>query len=679
MKLSFKISKTQRVLNSTDISMFEILPSEVLYPKNKNDIKKAILHANKQNKTIHARGCGTSTAGQSLGNGLLIDFSRYMNKVININNNYIDVEPGIVLGKLNERLKPLKKFMPVDPSSADVCSVGGMVANNSSGIHSYLYGDTKDYVLGLEGYFVDGRFFSTITGQGTKEIIEDINKLRPQAKELFNLVPKTIKNSSGYDIKEAFVMPGLDSLTRLIVGSEGTLCILTKIRLKIIQLPKERITILALFDDLERSLEAVNLSRNLKGISAIELLDKELIDVSRKNFSDIREYFNNNVKAGLLFEIDSDDPKDTKKILNELEKILAPIAIKVDTGYDQEKRKKLWWMRKSASSILNRIDGSSRTLRFIEDIAVPVDKVIEFYKEEKKILDSYGLPTAFFGHIGSGHFHINPKIDTRNSDFIKIIESISQQTYELVKHLNGTIAGEHGDGILRTPYIKKFDPELHAFFVKIKKTFDPKFILNPDKIVSINDATETNNRYLFDPVYKIEPEILNEIEKCHGCNECMTFCTSFISSDNNEGLKARGRANLLRAIINGLISGNELNEAIDYIEKCKLCTKCATMCPTGIDVTKVASLLREQKIIPISTTKRILMALMRPVRSNLMKKVKKAEKNAQINLNRLEVFIIKLGLYYRPYLKTFFEAVKEKGTRLVCIDTDIKVYLSRLN
>ncbi len=656
--------------------MFEILPSQVLYPKNKEDVKAAIDNANKEGITIHARGCGTATAGQSLGSGISIDFSRYMKDILNIGDNYVDVEPGIVLGKLNEELKPLGLFMPVEPSSADFCSVGGMVANNASGIHSYMYGDTKDYVIGLEGYFADGSFFSTTTGVGTEKYITHLSTLKLEAVKLFDKVPKAVKDSSGYNIKDAFSLSGLDALNSLIVGSEGTLCVITKIRLKIISLPEKRITVLALFDDFEKALDAVSLSRSIQNVSAIELLDKELIETSKKNFVEIREYFGEDIHAGLIFEIDG-SLENTKSALSELEKVLSYIAVKVETGYDEEKRKKLWWMRKSATSILSRIEGSHRTLRFIEDIAVSFENITEFYREEKKILDSYNLPTAFFGHIGCGHFHINPKIDTRRSDFMDVIDAVSEKTYALVKRLNGTIAGEHGDGLLRAPYIKMFNPELHSFFVKIKTVFDPKMILNPDKIVSIKDTVSVNNRYVFTPIYNIGTTTLNEIEKCDGCNDCLNFCTSFEKSDHDEGTKARGRANLLRAIVSGLIGKNELKEAIDYIEGCKLCTKCANQCPIGIDIIKISATLREAGILPISFRKKLLMFLMLPVKHYLESKVKHLNTNTELALGLLTTKVIKLGLYYRPYLANFFEAVSKKHIKIKSVDKNIETYLSK--
>ncbi len=651
--------------------MFECIPKKIYYPKNKEELQKILIEAKNNKITIHPRGCGTSTAGQSLGHGVLIDTARYMNKILNIGKDYVEVEPGIILEELNKKLKLFGLFMPVDPSSHEVCSVGGMVSNNSSGIHSYLYGDTKDYVIGLEGYFSDTNFFSTISGEGTKKYLDIMSSIKSRALALIDKTAKSSKNSSGYNIKDAFSKDGLTALNSLLVGSEGTLCVMTKIRLKVIPLPQKRITILATFDDLEKTLHAVNTSKKINNISAIELLDKELITTSRKYFTEIRNFFSDDINAGLIFEIDGTE-KVVQDSLKELLQVLEPIAKKIETGHNEEQRKKLWWMRKSASSILNRIEGSTRSLRFIEDIAVPTENIIKFYREQKKILDEYGLRTAFFGHIGSGHFHINPRIDTRKADFLDVVDKITKRTQKLVKELNGTMAGEHGDGILRTPYIKLFEPELHELFFKIKEAFDPEWILNPGKIATKDKEHPCMNRYLFKPIYDLDQSILNEIEKCHGCNECLKFCTTFKDLSTNEGLKARGRASILRAIVNGTISSKkEIKEALHYIEKCALCTKCANQCPTGIDITITASLLREHKIIPISLTKKLLMLLMHPVKKLLIKKASYLNKDATLELNKLEVFTIRLGLYYRPYMKEFLNLIHNKNLKISSKNKDI--------
>ncbi|MEI6093472.1 MAG: FAD-binding and (Fe-S)-binding domain-containing protein [bacterium] len=680
--------KAQRVLYSTDISMFEILPSGVFFPKNQKEVETLLRQNALSNEklTIHARGAGTGTAGQSLGNGIIIDFSRYMNQIIETRETYVDVEPGIILGDLNQQLKTIDLFVPVDPSSGDVCTVGGMVANNSSGIHSYLYGDTKDYVSELEGFWADGSFFSTYTEKNILHFKEKFNDLASRSKGLEDKLPRTLKNSSGYNIKNAFnsepytMNSFKQALIQLIVGSEGTLSVITKIRLKTIPFPKKRITILSLFDDFEKALDAVNMASKVKGISAIELLDSELIEASKEYYPEMRPFFSKDSKAGLLFEIDGDDAYVRKQYL-ELEKILSYLAIKTELAIDEEKREQLWRIRRSASSILNRIEGSTRSLRFIEDVCVPLDSIIDFYHQEKDLLDKYGLRTAFFGHIGSGHFHINPRIDTRDPNFWDIVEKISEKTYELVSKLGGTLDAEHGDGILREPYIKKFQPELYKIYFDIKNLFDPSWILNPGKIVSKTDYRQPldNVRYIFTSDKTIDRQTLNEVEKCHGCNECLHFCESYKSAVSmDEGYKSRGRANLMRAIVSGVITEKELNSALKYIDECKLCGNCAKECPTGIDIIKTASILREKGIMPLRTKEKFLMILYSPYKRLLIWNLSRHADGSNVKINIVSG-MFRLGLYYIPYLKDLAQIINKKNLQIETNIAPLKIYLERYN
>jgi len=664
-------SKTERVLYASDVSIYEIIPCGVAFPKGPDEVRALLDIANRENVPLHPRGTGTSTVGQSLGNGISIDFSKHMNKIMHIDKDYVDVEPGITLGKLNSVLEKKGLFMPVDPSSMNMCSVGGMVSNNASGIHSFLYGDTKDHVLGLEGFWADGSFFSTIKGENIKNITEKLSKLHDKVQKLKSKLPLTKKNSSGYNIRDSFLSDGKIDLNKLLVGSEGSLCIITKLRLRVLELPKKRITLLSLFDDLEKGLEAVKLVRDIKGLSAIELFDEELISAGKEYFPELRDFFDNRAKAGLLFEIDGGAENFVEAQARELEKRLSSLAIKTEFGRSTEKRQWLWHMRRSAQSMLNRIHGSVQSLRFIDDVAVPSDSIMEFYKQEKKILDRYGLKTAFFGHIGLGNFHINPRIDTRAKDFMKTINAVSEETYALVKSLGGTFAAEHGDGILRQPYIKKFSPELHALFAEIKDIFDPKHILNSKDKIEL--------RYGFTPKSNIKKEILDAVERCHGCNECIDFCTAFIKNGSeDEGCKARGRANLMRAIVRGSLDEKDMRTALHYIEACRLCGKCLTECPTGVNVMETASLLRESLILPLSLKKRFMMWLLRPLRSMLAKKINSAKADSVVNIDAYGT-VIKLGLYYAPYTKDIINNAKNKNLKLTTSDKDLQKYLLNIH
>lgn len=555
-------------LNANDISFLEFLPQDVIYVKNKNQIKKAILEANKKGFSIHARGWATSVGGHSLGNGIILNFSKYFNKILKITSDYIDVEPGLTAGEINKNL--IDTFFPVDPSSLEFASIGGMVANNSSGLHSLKYGVTSDYVIGLEGFFSDGSFFSTIENINTQTIIESINILEPEFLKLKKFLPKTIRNTAGYNI---VFNENKINLNKLLTASEGTLTIFTKIRLKIIKKYKTRDTLLLLFNSIDDALKFIPRYLNSK-ISSLELLDTEIITLSLLHYPETASYFDSSSKAGLIIEID-DDPIFTDNFI----KTSFDIPLKIRVAKNKIEAEKIVWLRKASSPILNRIVSNKRSIRIIEDIVVPMDKIYDFYFKEKKILGKYFLNTAFFGHLGVGHFHINPIIDTGTINYLDLIYKLADESFNLAKGLNGSMAGEHGDGIIRTQFIKELYPELYEFYLKIKNIFDPKNILNPNKIVNPLKINISNSKYAFKPVLKISNDLINLIQHCDGCNYCLNFCESF-KKYKEEKYKTRGRASIMRGIVRGYLD----NSSIKFLDKCKNCGNCKDKCPAGVDM-----------------------------------------------------------------------------------------------
>lgn len=660
--------KITKAISSKDSSILEINPYGVFYPKKTTDIKKIIDYAKKKKLSLHPRGEATSTCGQSLGNGIVINFPRYMKKITKITKEFVDVEPGVILSKLNKKLEKHNKFMPVDPSSENVITIGGMVSNNSSGIHSYLYGDMKNYVIGLEGFLTNGNFFSTIDGTGLKEIKKKLKTLRDKAKALEDRLPKVNKSSFGYNIKEGLI-DNLD-INKLITGSEGTLCILTKIRLKIIDIPKHRLTIFSQFENLDKALKVVTEIKGLKNVSATELSDKTLIKANVTSFPEAKKFFNENTHASILFEIDGSSLNIVNSDLKKLEKILKEHSLDYVITNDEKEKKWLWWIRKAASPILNRVIDGSRTLRFIEDVAIPLNKVKEFYKKEKEILKKYNLKTAFFGHIGKGHFHINPRLNGRDKNFIKNLNKISEETFKLVKDLNGTISAEHGDGIVRSQYIKKLYPKLYKLFLEIKNIFDKNNILNPDITNTINIKDDTLFRYK--DIKNIDKNLSEEILNCSGCNDCINFCKAYKTS-KKESNKTRGRAYIIKEIFSENLKNNEIKKAKKYINACKLCLECIDKCPANYTPIKLSSILREKKIISLSFYKKLLMVTLYPIKK-LLTVYLKSLKDENINLKAFS-FLFKLGLYYHPFLKELDKVILSNNIKIYKNSKYIKAYL----
>jgi FAD/FMN-containing dehydrogenase/NAD-dependent dihydropyrimidine dehydrogenase PreA subunit len=667
--LKDKITKT---ISSKDSSILEITPYGVFYPKNNNDIKKIISYAKKNKLSLHPRGEATSTCGQSLGSGIVINFPRHMNKIIKITKDYADVESGVILSTLNNKLKKHKKTMPVDPSSADVITIGGMVSNNSSGIHSYLYGDMKDYVIGLEGFLTNGSFFSTITNKGLNEIKKKLKNIKEKAKALESKLPKTNKSSFGYNIKDGLIKK-ID-INKLIAGSEGTLCVLTKIRLKIIDIPKHRLTVFSQFKTFSNALKVVNEVKKIKHISATELSDETLIKANIASFPEAKKFFNPKTCASILFEIDGSSLNIVNSDLKKLEKILKEYSLDYIVTNDEKEKKWLWWIRKAASPILSQVIDGSRTLRFIEDVAIPLDKVKEFYLKEKEILKKYNLKTAFFGHIGRGHFHINPRLNGRDKDFIKNLNKISEETFMLAKSLNGTISAEHGDGIIRSKYIKKLYPSLYKLFLDIKNIFDKNNILNPDITNTIKIKDDTLFRYK--DIKNLDKNLSEEILNCSGCNDCINFCKSY-KKTKNEANKTRGRAYIIKEIFSKNLNKLEIKKARKHIESCKLCLNCIDKCPANYTPIKLSSILREKGIIKLSFSKKLLMTLFTPIK-NLLLYYLKFKKDRKLNLKAFS-YIFKLGLYFHPYLQKLDKVILNNNIKIYKNSKYIKAYLKFYN
>jgi len=562
------MNKVENIINSYDGSYLEFIPKEVFYPKSAKDVKKIINLANKTKTSIHPKGHATSVAGNSLGPGYIINFSKYMNKILKISKNYIDVEPGLTANLINLALK--NHFFPVDPSSFNFCSIGGMVMNNASGLHSLKYGVTKDYVLGLEGYYADGSFFSTIKNYNTNNKVNKLNKIYSNFIKNKNSLPLTLKTSSGYNLE--LKNQNVD-LNKLLCGSEGTLLIITKIRLKILPKFKNRDTLLILFKNINLALTYVENLKN-HSFSSLELLDTKLIKLCKKHYPATKDFFIKNYNAGIIAEID-DNQTFTKILIKKHKNIKNIKIIKAKSKLIAEK---ILYLRKAASPILNRISSKKRPLRIIEDIIVPISKIKEFYYKQKIILKKYKLDTVFFGHIGEGHFHINPSINTNN--YLKTIKKLAYDSYLLTKNLNGSIAGEHGDGYIRTPYIKKLYPNLYNTYKSIKKVFDPKNLLNPNKIVNPIDIKYKNSKY---KKYTKNISFNNILDKCTGCNMCLNFCKSYMTKQD-EKFKTRGRIYILKGFLDNKLNISDIN---NFVYKCEKCGKCEKNCPTGIDMPKL--------------------------------------------------------------------------------------------
>jgi FAD/FMN-containing dehydrogenase len=458
----------ERSLYENDESIFSITPKAVVFPKRDQDVEAIIQIADYHNVPVTARGGGTGIAGQSIGSGIIINFSKYMNQILDMSADQVIVQPGLILQTLNDHLlKKGKKFAP-DPGSKDQCTIGGMVANNAAGPHALSYGSTRDHVKHLEVILSNGR--KTDTRTLSFELESYVNQIKVYSDKILASKRNVDKNSSGYFLEG--LLGATPSFEKLLVGSEGTLAMVTQATLDLVSIPEHTTLAVMGFDSMGKAVKHVKALRESKAC-CIELLDQTILNVIRnENPALIKELKLENASVSLWVEWNGPIPADFKNlVLFSSEKI--------------EEIRRMWGQRSKVSRWLHSqaANQKRKPLRCIEDACVPIDSLVTYIMELNDLLDRHDCKGAIFGHIGNGHLHVNPGIKTDGTNLRDRIQVLTDEFYNLVLELGGTISGEHGDGILRVPYAKKQWKDIWSVFELVKKTFDPKGIFNPDKKV----------------------------------------------------------------------------------------------------------------------------------------------------------------------------------------------------
>lgn len=557
-----------RVLYSTAACIFEVTPLGVVAPAHADDVAAVVKYASENAVPITARGAGTGVAGQSVGEGLIIDFRRHMNRVIEIDpkRRIARVEPGVVLAKLNAEAAHFGLMFGPDPSSGRVCTIGGMIADNASGIHGPRYGATRDHVRSLGLVFDSGH-----TPAQRRERVADLrHKLRgilaAGKEKLAAARPATLKNSSGYlAFDVAPDDPGI--LDKLACGSEGTLAIVTEATLALVPVPEKRVLARLTFRDMESACAAVPPLRDI-GVTALELLDDAVLDLMRAH-PQYAALVPKDARVLLLAEFESDEAAKRAAAL--------PDVVAFDAGDP-----KLWLARKAVSPLLERRGGPERSTRIIEDVAVDPARLLDYVRALRAVLDPLGLRAAAFGHAAGGHLHVNVMMNRHDPRTPALMEDVCSQVAARVRALGGTLSGEHGDGLLRAPYLRQMFGPAYDVFVEIKRAFDPRGLLNPGKIVCADDFRFTDRlRATHRPEVRAEPDH----ERCNGCGYCIDYCP----------MQADGplESRLPRALANALVAlaadparvpdGPLAQLTQRFSDRCPPCNKCVTDCPAGFD------------------------------------------------------------------------------------------------
>ena len=495
---------------STDSSIFEVTPAIVVYPRNENDIRKTArfswqLAERGRVVPITARGKGTDQAGASLGSGVMLVFPAHLNKLLELDSKtgVTVVEPGINYAKLQQALHTHGRFLPPFPASVEYSTIGGAVANNASGEKSVKYGSTRDYVKGVRAVLANGEVIETRRLSKRElnkklglqsfegEIYRGIDTLIEENKDVIEktLLPVS-KNSAGYALAEVKRKNGSFDLTPLLVGSQGTLALISEITLDTEGHTPDSTLILAQFDDIQVAEEAISELKNLPEIpSAIEVVDENLLQfVNATNPNQLKGILDPPYpKLVLLIEFDNPSPRTQKRMAKKTVKLLNKLQITHRVETEPEKIDELWMVRHSAAEVVAHSDDKKKALPIIEDGIVPSDKFKEYLANVYKLFAKYDLKVALWGHAGNANLHMQPFLDLGHVGDRQKVFRIIDDYYKMVISLGGSTSGEHGDGRLRGPYLRElYGDDVYRLFQDVKKIFDPYSFLNPGVKVDVS-------------------------------------------------------------------------------------------------------------------------------------------------------------------------------------------------
>ena len=609
-----------RALYSTDASVYQIRPLGVVIPKNRQDIISTVAICHRFRCPLTMRGGGTSQAGQAIGEGLQIDTSKYFNRVLEINagQRCVRVEPGIVLDELNAQLAPLGLRFAPDISTASRATIGGMMGNNASGARSVIYGKTIDHVLEQTVVLSDGSVvhFREIpreevpTGQTLEAACYRavLDLARQHSAEIDRRYPKILRRVGGYNLDE-FTNPAAPvNLAKIMVGSEGTLGVVLEAKLRLVPLPKAKAVMVIEFHDLLESLSASPVILEHQP-SAIEVMDKSILDNTHGNVAldRIRSAFIQGDPAALLcVEFYGDRREDLPPRLRALEDDLRSrnLGYSYHSETDPAAQARIWSLREAALGLSMAMKGDAKSISFVEDTAVAPEKLSSYIGRFLALVHDHQTTAGVYAHASVGCLHVRPVINMKTELGIQKFKSLAEGVADLVAEYGGALSGEHGDGLVRSPFLRKmFGDVLYEAFREVKRAFDPLGILNPGKIV---DSPPLTSNLRFGPGYQTaNPSswfdfsesggLAGAAEMCSGVGACRktlsgTMCPSYMAT-RDESATTRGRANVLRMAISGQLDESGLGDqgVYEVLDLCLECRACKAECPVNVDVAKLKS------------------------------------------------------------------------------------------
>lgn len=624
-----RADRLHRALYATDASVYQIVPLMVAFPASAADVSALVGVCARFGVPITARGGGTSQAGQSIGAGVILDCSRHFDGILEINagERWARVQPGCVLDDLNRALQPYGLLFAPDISTSNRATIGGMIANNSSGARSVYYGKTIDHVLELDVVLSDGSLAhlgpldeSQVEAKCLQDDLEAAcyratRRLAAEhASEIHGRFPKVLRRVGGYNLAD-FVPGGVVvdgptrdprfNLARILIGSEGTLGLTVEAKLRLVERPRARATLVVEFADLLEALAATPLILRHRP-AAVEVVDKYVLDSTRLNpeASRLRDFLRGDPAAILLIELYGDRAEELPPRLAALDRDLEREGF----GYhrltitEAAAQARAWMLRTMALGLSMAEKGDAKAISFVEDTAVAPEHLRDYIAEFLAIVARHGTTAGVYAHASVGCLHVRPVIDLKTGDGVRRFEAIADDVAELVVRYGGALSGEHGDGLVRGPFQEKmYGPVLYAAFRELKRAFDPLNILNPGKVVD-SPPLATNLRYgpryvtpsvasTFD--FSADGGLLPAAELCAGVGACRkrgegTMCPSF-QATREEKDSTRGRANLLRLAITGQLgfSGFTDPHVHEVLDLCLECKACKGECPTNVDMARL--------------------------------------------------------------------------------------------
>lgn len=646
-------------LYASDASIYELMPLGVVRPRHTEDVKRCVLYAAENGLPLFPRGAGTGLAGQALGAGLVLDFSRYMRRLLDIDLEAltVQVQPGLVLADLNRALSLHGLLFGPDPATRSVTTMGSVIAVDTSGSHWPRYGSVGDVLTSMEVVLANGEtgrleeqsWQSPMNASPTlRSLVGEIGQLLNANQELIQNPPwKNVARGCGYRIEKTYIDSQRLNLAKLQAGAEGTLAIMTEATLKVHRIPAARAVVLLFFDRLEAAAKAA-LEAQKDQVAACDLMDRRLLEIARETDPRYERLLPRGAEAMLLIEHQGDEVSEVRaKIMALVNRILrrAPSTISSPITTDANERDLYWRICRRVVPRLYQLKGSSRPLPFVDDMAVPTARLAEFLVETQNILKNERVTGTVFGHASHGQVHLRPFLDLNVPEDVAKLERLADKLYDKVMDVGGVIAGEHALGFSRSWYARRQLGSRYAVCRRIKELFDPKGILNPGKVITdapqrvsdhlrpqlapfamstlnagnpesrgpepatVEVPAEETSRVEAKPAFLTilswadEGDIGAVSQSCNGCGRCRTNASSermcpMFRVGRNEESSPRAKANAMRAILDGKLpsSSPESDEMKKLADLCFQCHQCRIECPAYVDIPKLVTELKAQYV-----------------------------------------------------------------------------------